>query len=447
MANQPLTSVYNGGAVGLNSQPYIQAHVQALARKQAQEDALGRYFGDLGKNLTPAGMHSNDIDALMQKKNAWQQYVMQNREAYLHPSKDNGEVYTKAMGMYNDALAHAQTSKQKVSNLSGIASIVKDPAKRSLLTDKTFHDIQAAELPVSDPNYRPIDLTDIAYNPKPWDIKDQNNLLNQVSKFKGTEEAPTITKDPRNKQLILTYRNKFGQDDLLGMHNMGSSLYGSNPGFKKIVDTLAEAGADPTSVNHEEYIKLNDLFKQHYGQDIQSPEDIAGAYVLSLNPAKSGRTVVKNDAAALNEQRSGLTLNRYYARGAHTGNNWVNDATAAIGSGNPQEVSKVFGHLFAGNGTAKHQEAKISPDGSSIQLNYITKAKDKYGPYDEKHTMEIPLNDPNLKDKLAGYYQLATGSDKKTEAEPYYKQSEAAVPPKKVQGGTSNWKNRAKKVQ
>lgn len=431
MANNPLAGVFNGGAVILNSQPYVQAHAQALARKQAQDDTLFKYFGDLGKNLTPSGMHSNDVDALMQKKNAWQQFVMQNKDAYLHPSKDNGKAYTHAMALYNDALTDTERSKEKVKALSGVASIYKDPTKRGLLTEQTLHDIQQGELPVNDPNYKPIDITSINYNPKPWDIKDQTALLGQVSRFKGTEGQPTITRDRTNKQLVFNYPNKFDNKDLLGMHNMGASLYGSNPGFKQIVDNYAKAGADPTDPNHGQFLQLNDLFKQHYGQDIQSPEDVAGAYVLSLNPAKSGRTVVKNDQEALNVQKSNLIEGRSNRKAAQTTGTWVDDAAAAVGSKNPDEMKKVFGHLFAGNGSAKHQDVNLSSDGTQVQLHYTTKGHDKYGPFDEKHTTVIPLNDPNFKDKLAGYYQQTTGADKKTETKPYYKQNEPPQVPAK----------------
>lgn len=440
MATNNLAGVYNGGAVQLNSQPYVNAYQQTVLRKQAQDDALFKYFGDFGKNLTPAGMHSNDVDALMQKKNQWQQFVMQNKDAYLHPSKDNGKAYTHAMALYNDALSTTQLSKDKVKSLASVGSIYKDPNKRGLLTDQTMHDIEAGELPVTDPNYRPIDLTHINYNPKPWDIKDQTALLGQVSRFKGTEGQPLITRDRANNQQIIHYPNEFGKNELLGMHNMGASLYGSTPGFKNIVDNLAKAGADPTDPNHSQFVQLNDLYKQHYGQDIQTPEDVAGAYVLSLNPTKSGRTVVKNDQAALNVQKSQLIEGRSNRKAAQTGGTWVDDAAAAVGSKNPDEMKKVFGHLFAGNGTAKHQDVNLNPDGTALQIHYTTKGKDKYGAFDEKHTVDLPLNDPNFKDKLAGYYQLTTGADKKTENKPYYKEPTVKSEHANLSADPKDWK-------
>jgi len=428
MANNPLAGVYNGGAVNFNSQPYVNAYEQVRYRKQAQDDTLMKYFGDLGKNLTPAGMHSNDVQDLMQKKNAWQQYVMQNKENYLHPSKDNGKVYSQANSMYNDAMATTTESKNKVNRLAQIHGIFNDPAKRALMTEQTLRDIEDEERPLSDPQHKALDITHINYNPKPWSIKDQSALLNEVSKFKGTEGQPTITKDAANKQLIYNYPTKFEAKDIIGMHNLGATLYGSNPGFKEMVDKLAKAGADPTDSNHGQFVQLNNTFKQHTGQDIQSPEDVSGAYAMSLNPNKSGRIVVKNDADALNVHNSQLIEGRSNRKAAQAGGNFVNDATAAVGSGRPEEISKVFGHLFAGNGPAKHQEAKLTPDGSALELHYTTKGHDKYGPFEKPEVLKISLSDPNFKDKIAGYYQQITGSDKKAESAPYYQGQEAPKP-------------------
>lgn len=424
MANQSLAGVYNGGAVSLNSQPYIQAHAQAIARKQAQDDALFKYFGDLGKDLTPSGMHSNDVDALMQAKNDWQQSAMKNKDLYLHPSKDNGKTYTEVSAKYNHALSIAQQSKAKVANLAQFNKILSDPAKAALLPESVLDDIHRASLPVTHENYKPMDFADIKFNPKPWDQLDENKLVNELKSFKGTEDPhPVITKDKGTKQLISTYYSKFENKDLIGMYSMGATRYNSHPGFKQKIDSIAKAGSDVSDPNHHTYVELNDIFKKYYGKEMDSPEDISGAFILSNNPNKSSRTVIKNDQEALNVQKSNLIEGRSNRKAAQTTGTWVDDAAAAVGSKNPDEMKKVFGHLFAGNGTGKHQDVNLSADGSQVELHYTTKEHDKYGPEIKKNVFSIPLNDPNFKDKLAGYYQLTTGADKKTENKPYYKES------------------------
>lgn len=282
------SNLYSGGAVVTDSSPYTNYYLQTQQRKQAQDDALFKYFGDLGKNITPAGMHSNDIPDLMQKKNSWQQFNIQNKRAIARPSIDRGRAYQQSMAMYNDMMAHSEESKAKVKELNGLASIYKDPTKKALLTEKTLVDIHNGELPISDPNYKRIDPTALNYNPKPFGIAEQGQLTALLNRFKGNESIDGKPEPiPGTNQEKIKYKNTFSPDQLSGMYNIGSSLYHNNPGFKERVDEEA----DPLSNNYQ---PLNDIFKQHFGKDIASPEDMAAAHVLSLHPNRTGREQIRN---------------------------------------------------------------------------------------------------------------------------------------------------------
>ena len=282
------SNLYSGGAVTLDVSPYTNFVIQTKQRQQAQDDALYKYFGDLGKNVTPAGMHSNDISDLMAKKNEWQAFSMQNKKAIARPSLDKGAAYQKSMAMYNDMLAHAAESREKVKAIAGIASIYKDPAKRALLTEKTLSDIQRGEKPVSDADYQRIDPTAINYNPKPFGVLEQGQLSALLNRFKGNEEVDGAPeKIPGTNQEKIRYKTKFNPDQLAGMQNIGASLYHNNPSFREMVN----GEADPLSNN---YSPLNEVYKSHYGKDIATPEDMATAHVLSMHPNKTGREVVRN---------------------------------------------------------------------------------------------------------------------------------------------------------
>jgi len=282
------SNLYSGGAVVLNNDPYTNFYIQTQQRKQAQDDSLFKYFGDLSKNVTPTGMHSNDIPDLMEKKNAWQQFNIQNKRAIARPYLDRGRAYQQSMAMYNDMLAHAEESKSKVKELAGLASIYKDPAKRQLLTEKTIADIQKGELPINDPNYQRIDPTALNYNPKPFGIQEQGQLTALLNRFKGNESIDGKPEPiPGTNQEKIKYKNTFSSDQLNGMYNIGSSLYHNNPGFKERVDQEA----DPLSNNYQ---PLNDLYRQYFNKDIATPEDMAVAHVLSLHPNRTGREQIRN---------------------------------------------------------------------------------------------------------------------------------------------------------
>lgn len=344
------SNLYSGGAVSLDESPFVNYYLQTKQRKEAQEDALYKYFGDLNKNLSPAGMHSNDIGPLMEKKNAWQQYAIDHKKEIARPSLDKGKAYQQYMGMYNDMQAHVAESKEKVKGLGTIASVYKDPAKRALLTEKTISDIQAGELPITDPGYKRIDPTALNYNPKPFGLQEQGQLTALLGKYKGNESIDSVNPIPGTNQERVKYKTTFTPDQLNGLKSIGGSLYHNNPSFKQLVDQEA----DPLSNN---YTPLNDTFKQHYGRDIQSPEDMATAHVLSIHPNKTGRESIRNQSINpldLIAAREKSDLNKFFIKqGYKEGKaNELGDA-----------VNKNFDNLF--NSAKEHPRPIYHPNGTT----------------------------------------------------------------------------------
>jgi hypothetical protein len=300
LVNLP-SNIYAGGAVKLDTHPLMNFIAQTMYRNRIRDEAMDRYFANLGNRLTPSGMHNNDVPDFMEKKNAWQEYAMKNRNQIMHPNMDNGDAATTANEMYNDAMSTAQRSRSKVANLNELKTVYNDPEKRKLLTDQTVHDMVNAEKPVNDPDYKPLDMSDVHYNPKPFSLQDNAQVENQFNKFKGTPTLTNTTKDAQNLRLIDHYDTKFNKDELSGMAGIGTALYNGSPGFKQMIDSHAHPD-DPM------YGAINPTFKQHYGHDISTPEDFATAYGLSLNGNAKGKDVPRPDTQALNEQRANLNL-------------------------------------------------------------------------------------------------------------------------------------------
>lgn len=304
------SNLYSGGAVSLDESPFVNYYLQTQQRKQAQDDSMYKYFGDLQKNLSPTGMHSNDIPALMDKKNAWQQYAIDHKKEIARPSLDKGKAYQQYMGMFNDMQGHIAESREKVKGLNSVASIYKDPAKRGLLTEKTLADIQNGEKPINDPSYQRVDPTALNYNPKPFGLQEQGQLTALLGKYKGNESIDSVTPIPNTNQERVKYKTQFTPDQLNGMKNMAGSLYHNNPSFKQMVDQEA----DPLSNN---YTPLNETFKEHYGRDIASPEDMAAAHVLSIHPNKTGRESIRNKSVNpldLIAARENSNLRQFFAK-------------------------------------------------------------------------------------------------------------------------------------
>lgn len=270
---------YNGGAVVFNLQPYVQYYTNQKIREQAREDAFYKYFGGLGNNLTPAGMHTKDIPGLMQQKNDWQNYMMQNRDNIARPGLDGGKAYTEAMNRYNTMMSYINQSKNDVKNLASLKPILDSPQKKYLLNDVTMQRIHQGSLPINDPNYQPFDPSTINFNPPPFDAKQANQMRLNMSQYKPSDSPVTIPLPNHQEQTIHNY--KFNQNDLNGIYTQGAMAYHTNPSFQGEIDKVKDSP--------EMHAQLNSLFTEHYGRDIQSPEDAAAAYMLSLHPDISNK--------------------------------------------------------------------------------------------------------------------------------------------------------------
>lgn len=293
--------LYTGGAVSLNAAPYVNYYLQTQAHKQAQEDAMYRYFGELQKGLTPAGMDSQDIPGLMQKKQEWQQHMLQNRDKISRPTLDKGAAYSEAMGRYNDMLGYIEESKNKMKKMASLAPIMHNPQKHDLLTDQTWDDIRRGSLPLNHPDYKPFDPNSIDYNPAPFGAKEVNTLRQNVSLIKPTETGVT-RRNLGNRMQEVTHHYGFTPDQLYAMQNQAASQYATNPSFKGFIDKIDDANGDA-------YHSMNDLFKNHYGRDIADKGDFATAYYLSLHPDSKSRVETRTIPMNPYEQ-SNITLGR-----------------------------------------------------------------------------------------------------------------------------------------
>lgn len=278
------SNLYSGGAVVFNTQPYISYYLQQQAHKQAQEDAFYKYFGELSKSLTPAGMHTKDIPTLMQKKNEWQQFDMQNRKAIARPGLDQGKAYAESMQRYNDMLSLINQSKNDVKNLAALKPILDSPQKNALLNDATQLRIHKGSLPIGHPDYEPFDPSSINFNPPAFDSKQANAMRIAMSQYKPTEGSPIITPIGNNQQQVV-HNFKFNPNQLNGIYTQAAVQYHNNPSFQNMID----AQDSP-----EAYHSMNQQFKEHYGRDINSKEDMSAAYMLSLHPDLSNKVEIRN---------------------------------------------------------------------------------------------------------------------------------------------------------
>lgn len=391
MAANPFEGVYDNGAVVFNTTPFLQLSMQMQARKQAKQQALDEYYQDLSKNLTPAGMASNDVPDFMNKVNAWRDYVVQNRKILDNPnSKEYAQAASQAGYLYNDAMQHAGTSKQKVKDLSQFNQLRLSHPDYTI-TDAGMQSANDAGLPISQ-GYKPLDWGTVEYNPKnkPTTVDDWNKWREYGTKgLEMTPGQPTTVTDPKTKSKYVSQRFAYNNDALNEIARRYEDLYSRNQQFKNEVDALAQ--------DEGKYRELNSRFKQIYGHDldIKHPEEFATALMMPQiekfeNKEKAfSPTIInlpKEDKEEKNAQNIGASIDNYIdqlkANSTPVQYKYKGSTTPEIHY-QVQPNSDLKDALSIGSGSSKRMPEQIQflPNGDIKPIFYKT-VKNKAGDYE-----------------------------------------------------------------
>lgn len=311
MANQTgiVGNPYAGGNVAFNTTPFTQFYINSLARQQAKDEAFAKSFQEQAKALTPTGMRGQDVNALIDAKNKWESDWYKNKDLIQHPNKDNGAAWAANNELYNHANTIPTVSKDRAKMSDNLNKIRLDPEKSKYLTDDAMHLIDAHNLPINDPNHRPLTEGDFGrlYRDKPLDATKLFALQNTLkSNFPG-EELSTVQgeTDPntyKRKDIVNYGVNKSHLQPYL---ELGRSLY-SNGDLKGEIDPIVNSHVH--GMNNPMYDELNKTFKANYGKDIEHPEEAAAAWLINKNTNYGEKPKETLDVAAQKAAADALWL-------------------------------------------------------------------------------------------------------------------------------------------
>jgi len=291
MANNPLGGLYTGGAVTVSSQPIANMYQQFVQRKMAQDDALENYFRDYGKNINPAGMRQQDVPGLLEKQNEWGQFYQKNKAAIKNPRLDNGTALTEYQSRYHDQLAYIDKSKERVDVRKQMGQARLNPNLSYVFDDpEIVKQIEQDDLPLNDPNHKPIDIYQLNVQPKPFGAKERESFNKSVTAgLKPSENVTGITTDPKTLQDIVTYQSSFSPQDLATIGNRARTFYQSDPSIKNY--------ANKNLTNPAQFEQLNEVYQKVYGKPAETPADLFVAETIA-NSTSTG-TKQKANAGSL----------------------------------------------------------------------------------------------------------------------------------------------------
>lgn len=258
------------GAVIFNTQPYAAFYERQMLRKQAKEDALDNYFKDLGKNVTSAGMRSQDVPVLLQKNKDWQQLYQQKRAEILDPKLDNGQAYSEYMRGLQDQLALTNESKGEAKKDNDLAKLRFNPEAKHIFDDPHFiAEKELDNLPIGDPRRKRFDLLTAALPLAPITAKDLKAHHDYLTGGVLFDEVPGKTENIGGFKTRTPVYTQYGINSQLQIGRHAMDEYDTDKRWRmEAVKAFKELETDPQL--HAQYDQVH---QQLYGSPVDTPRE------------------------------------------------------------------------------------------------------------------------------------------------------------------------------
>jgi len=171
--------------IDISSKP-TNLFIQLRQKEEAKKEALDKYLMDYEKTLNPNGMRQQDQNSFLSKLGEAKQYYLQNREKILNPAKYGAEYQSTYYAGLRNAQSLIGQSKQAAAG-DKITSQHFIGQKDLNAPDGYAQAVELSHLPIDDPRYRPLDVTQ-------WKFYKSHNPMEYANKIYSkiplSESAP-----------------------------------------------------------------------------------------------------------------------------------------------------------------------------------------------------------------------------------------------------------------
>lgn len=261
--------------IDVTSKP-INMAIQMHQKEQAKDEALDKYFMEYDKNLSPAGMRTQDTNVLMDKMRQNKDFYFKYKEEIKHPEKYGSQYYNQYIMGNKEALGVIDQSKNLAANAKVFSNALMDAKKNNKTVPTEVKDaLYQNELSIADPRHKAFDPMNFDAYDKHDAIKYSQSVYNKIkpdtetaekvwNKGLGQYEA-RVTKDITNKAL-----NQIETEV--------SSAYDKDRGLQDVVNTIK---TDKAQVD-----KFAKIYSDFTGKKMPMTEkDLAVAYTLAMKPS------------------------------------------------------------------------------------------------------------------------------------------------------------------
>jgi hypothetical protein len=284
-----------GIAIDIASKP-INLAIQLEQKEQAKREALDKYLMDYEKSLDPSGMRKQDQDVFLGKLAQAKQYYLQNRDKILNPAKYGAEAQSTYFTGLRDAQNSIGQSKQAMAQ-DKLATQHYIAQKDLNAPDGYAEAVELSHLPISDPRYRPLDVTQWKF----YKTHDPMEYANKVySKIPLSESAPQILDVKGRPGYIYSKTiSKIAPENYGRVLQDGYNSFETDEGLRKTIINMFD---------DKEKVKELEL---KYNTKIPTPKALAGIYTLDLQPIKENTTnAVESGASREARARRNMDYNK-----------------------------------------------------------------------------------------------------------------------------------------
>lgn len=384
----------------------------------AKDQALGQYYAKLENGINPAGVRQQDLDGWQKKLQDWQQYAIENRDNLINPNRDGGRAQRQFGAMHQDLLGDIQKSKAAAQNERAVQTIMLDPKRRAMTTNKDLDLAHKMSASIYDPNHfkedgvTPVAPEDFSFNAPPYDIKKQSQINAFATRGLKQSYGKATGVDPTTGAAIVPLKHSI--ENLKTIAERTGQAYDSDQSMQQHYDNMP---ADPDTLD-----KLNKAYKTVYPNDEVGTDPRKHAMAEGILNNQESSTVLKPIYHP--PQPKGLTKAQ---QDQQLMLGLTNGLANAIKTGNVSEAKRLGGVWFSGNGKSAYQDIDQGAltsgmAGLNPKPGFIVKHVDKQwvpddpkdpskGSYKEVlNTTELDPTDPQLVNKIANLHQTFMGS-------------------------------------
>jgi len=347
-----------GVAIDIASKP-INLAIQLEQKEIAKREALDKYLMDYEKSFNPAGMRKQDQDVFLGKLAQAKQYYLQNRDKILNPAKYGAEAQSTYFNGLRDAQNSIGQSKQAMAQ-DKLATQHYIAQKDLNAPDGYAEAVELSHLPINDPRYRPLDVTQFkfykTYNPMEY----ANKIYSKIPLSEGAPIPYDVQGQPGRYYTKTT--SKIDPQYKDAIYQQGYTDYANDEGLRKEMNRTFDT-------NKAEVARLEKL----YGTKIPNAQSLAAVHLWDLQPVKENTSDIKI-TPEYNSKLIGSRNRNKPTSGAEIAK-FLDGGVTALKTGNVSFINNYFKPLKAQTKTGTtgdiigFENMEILPDGN-VKVNY-----------------------------------------------------------------------------